>query len=256
MGLSEVLGGLRGGVAFLTRLPVPTERRDWDRFRAFPAAFPLVGYLVGAIVSVPFLVGWASAAVPETTVGFGYLLAVVLCVGIPHLDGVADLGDAAAAHGRDAKRRALKDTETGVGAIVAVGVVLVGLAAAAIELAAVPPLVAVGVVIAAEVGAKLGMSAVACLGTASHDGIGASFTRGATPALLFGPALAALPAAVVVAPFPVGVGPVVAGPLVAVALVRSTAGPLGGVNGDVFGATNELGRVFGLHAGVIAWTLS
>ncbi|WP_299237042.1 adenosylcobinamide-GDP ribazoletransferase [Natronomonas sp.] len=257
MGLSEVLGGLRGGVAFLTRLPVPTENRDWDRFRAFPAAFPLVGYLVGAVVSVPFLVGGlASAAVPEPTVAFGYLLAVVLCVGIPHLDGIADLGDAAAAHGRDATRRALKDTETGVGAIVAVVVVLAGLAAAAIELAAVPPLVAVGVVTAAEVGAKLGMSAVACLGTASHDGIGASFTRGATPALLFGPALAALPAAVIVAPFPVGVAPVVAGPLVAVVLVRWTAEPLGGVNGDVFGATNELGRVFGLHAGVIAWTLS
>ena len=31
-------------------------------------------------------------------------------------------------------------------------------------------------------------------------------------------------------------------------------GALGGVNGDVFGAVNELARIVALHAGVVAWT--
>ncbi len=31
---------------------------------------------------------------------------------------------------------------------------------------------------------------------------------------------------------------------------------LDGISGDVFGAANEIGRVVGLHVGVIAWTLS
>ncbi len=249
MGLSDVLGGLRGAVVFLTRLPVPTNGGDWDRFRAFPAAFPIVAYLIGAIAAVPLLFGG-----PRATVAFAYLLVLVALVGIPHLDGVADLGDAAAAHGADVRRRALKDTDTGVGAIVAVALVVAGIVAAAFELAGIPVLAAVGIVVAAEVGAKLGMATVACLGTASHEGLGAAFTRGNQPALLIGPALVSLPA-VILGPFPATLAALLVGPLVAVGLVRWADRYLGGVNGDIFGATNELGRVLGLHAGVVTWTL-
>lgn len=254
MALSDVAGGLRGAVAFLSRLPVSTDEADWDRFRAFPAAFSIVAYLVGAVAAVPFLLA-GVVSLPGTAVAFGYLLVLLGLVGIPHLDGVADLGDAMAAHGSDASRRALKDTTTGVGAIVAVAVVFVGLALAALELAALPVVVAVGLVVAAEVGAKLGMATVACLGTASHEGLGSAFTRGAEPTLLFGPALVALPAALFVPAVPASIAAVVVGPLVAVGLIRWADRTLGGVNGDVFGATNELGRLLGLHAGVIVWTL-
>jgi adenosylcobinamide-GDP ribazoletransferase len=253
--LSDVPGGLRGAVAFLTRIPIRTGEADWNRFRALPAAFPLVAYLVGAIASIPLLVG-GSLGFPETTAAFGYLLALVVLVGIPHLDGVADLGDAAAAHGGDARRRALKDTETGVGAIVAVAVVVVGLVSAALGLAATPRLAALGLVVAAEVGAKLGMATVACLGSASREGLGSAFTRESEPALLVGPLVASLPAALFPASLPASVAAVAAGPLVAVALLWWADRTLGGVNGDVFGATNELGRVLGLHVGVIVWTLS
>jgi len=249
--LSDLGGGLRGAVGFLTRLPVSTTGEDWDRFRTFPAAFPIVGYLIGAIAAVPFVL-----AAPAASTAFGYLLVLVGLVGIPHLDGIADLGDAVAAHGKDTRRRALKDTTTGVGAIVAVAVVVAGLVLAALGLAGLPTLVAVGIVVAAEVGAKLGMAAVACLGTASHEGLGSAFTRGTEPALLVGPLLVSLPAALFVGALPATVVTVAVGPLVAVALVRWADRTLGGVNGDIFGAVNELGRLFGLHVGVIAWTLS
>jgi len=249
--LSSVAGGLRGGVAFLTRVPVGSGEADWNRFRSFPAAFPLVAYPIGALAALPFLSG-----VSPPTVAFGYLLALVVLVGIPHFDGVADLGDAAAAHGAGDAREALKDTATGVGAIVAIAVVVGGLLLGALGLAAAPPRTAVGIVVAAEVGAKLGMATVACLASAAHEGLGSAFTERAEPALLFGPLLAALPAALLVDPLRAGIAAVAAGPLVAVGLIRWADGTLGGVNGDVFGATNELARVLGLHLGVIAWTLS
>ena len=251
MALRSIAGGLRGGVAFLTRVPVGSDEADWDRFRSFPAAFPLVAYPIGALAALPFLSGLSAP-----TVAFGYLLALVAVVGIPHFDGVADLGDAVAAHGADDAREALKDTATGVGAIVAIAVVVGGLLVGAVGLAGAPPRTAVGIVVAAEVGAKLGMATVACLASAAHEGLGSAFTERAEPVLLLGPALAALPAALLVGPVRAGVAAVAAGPLVAVGLIRWAEGTLGGVNGDVFGATNELARVLGLHLGVIAWTLS
>jgi len=248
--LRSIAAGLRGGIAFLTRIPVGTDESDWDRFRAFPATFPLVAYLIGAIAAIPFVF-----FLPPPVAAFGYLVVLVVLVGIPHLDGVADLGDAMAAHGGAAAETALKDTTTGVGAIVAVTVVVSGLVLGAIGLGGVPPTAAVGIVIAAEVGAKLGMATVACLGTAAHEGLGSSFTGSSEPALLVGPVVAAAPAALLVAPSPAGIAVVAAGPVVAVGLLRWANGTLGGVNGDVFGATNELARVAGLHVGVIVWTL-
>jgi adenosylcobinamide-GDP ribazoletransferase len=243
----ELRAGLRGGVAFLTRLPLESGEQEWLRFQEFPAAFPLVGYLVGALAALPFLLlGGVAAA-------FAYPVALVGVVGIAHLDGVADLGDAAVVHDTADRREILKDTTTGVGAIVAVGLVLVGLALAGLALAELPLVVAVGLVVASEVGAKLGMATVACLGSAAHEGLGAGFTRNTGPPLLAGPAVAALPAVVAGRSLAALVA-VAAGPLVAVAVLRWADRHLGGVNGDIFGAVNELGRVVALHAGVFTWT--
>lgn len=249
MALSEVGGGLRGGVAFLTRLPVESGEEEWHRFQAFPAAFPLVAYLVGALAAIPFLV------LPGASAAFAYLLALVAVTGIAHLDGVADLGDAASVHDVADRFSIMKDATTGAGGVVAVAVVVAGLALAGLALSGRPVAVVVGLVVAAEVGAKLGMATVACVGTASHEGLGSGFTRNADPALLVGPALAAAPAALLTGLHPAALVAVLSGPLVALAVVRWADRALGGVNGDVFGAVNELGRVVGLHAGVVTWTL-
>jgi adenosylcobinamide-GDP ribazoletransferase len=247
--VADVGAALRGGVAFLTRLPVGTDEGAWRRFRTFPAAFPLVGYLVGAVAAVPFVLPLSAHATAAA-----YLFVLVGLVGVTHLDGVADLGDAAVVHDADDRREALKDTTTGVGATVAVALVVVALALAALSLADLQPVSAVAIVVAGEVGAKLGMATVACVGSASHDGLGSQFTSTADPALLAGPLVAALPAVLLTGLSPAAPVAVLCGPLVALVVVRWADGALGGVNGDVFGAVNELARVVALHAGVVAWT--
>jgi adenosylcobinamide-GDP ribazoletransferase len=249
---------VRGALGFLSRLPIGRSRDAWEAFRVTPVAFPLAGYVLGALVALPVALG-SLLALPPPSIALVLLVALLGVTGVNHADGVADLGDAAVVHGGPgARRAALKDTTVGVGALLALGTVLVGLALAGLALAALPALALAGIVVAGEVGAKLAMAAVACLGESTHDGLGASFTGPADPALLAGPALAALPACLLAVPL--------ASPAPLVALVGGVGGGLavlgwarrrlGGANGDVFGAANEVGRVCALHAGVIAWTLS
>lgn len=249
-----VLTALRGALGFLSRLPVGRDERSWEAFRRSPAAFPLAGYVVGALVAVPL-----ALPAPAPTVAALFVVWVYFVTGVNHADGVADLGDAVVVHGDVADRRAaMTDTTVGVGAVLALGLVLLGTALAGLALAGVAsaatPLAALGVVVAAEVGAKLGMAAVACLGTAAHEGLGSALTAHADPRSLVAPGLVALPAAAATWPHPaagVALAAAVAG---ALCVRRWARDRLGGVSGDVFGASNELARVLGLHAGVIAWT--
>ncbi|EMA35664.1 adenosylcobinamide-GDP ribazoletransferase [Halobiforma nitratireducens] len=253
MTLGRWCGALRGAVTFLTRLPVPHREGDWEAFRTTPAAFPVVGLVAGVLASVPLL-GVAVLAAP--TVALGYVLAVYAVTGIHHLDGVADLGDALVVHGdRERRREVLKDTTTGVGAVLAVALVVVALALGGLGLAGLPVLAAVGVVIGTEVGSKLGMAAMACFGEASHDGMGRQFTDAARPRAFVVPAVAVVGLAALGWPNPgaVAVPAAVAG--IALPWYWATRN-LGGISGDIFGAANEIGRVIGVHVGVIAWTLS
>jgi adenosylcobinamide-GDP ribazoletransferase len=245
-----VLTALRGAFGFLTRLPVGTDGRAWDAFRHRPYVLPLVGYPVGLLAGLPFL-----APLPAPTAAVAYLLAVYLLTGINHADGLADLGDGAVVHGGpDDRRAAMRDTAVGVGGVLAVGVGLVGLAAGAAAVATLPVREALGLVVAAEVGAKLSMATLAGHGRPSHDGLG-SQVLGATRGEVGLAAMLATPAALLAWPSPAAGAAVGVGPVVAVGLARWARRNLGGTSGDVFGASNELARAAGLHAGVVAWTL-
>jgi adenosylcobinamide-GDP ribazoletransferase len=245
-----VLSALRGAVGFLTRIPVGHDERAFDAFCARVGVVPLVGYLVGALASIAFLV-----PAPAPTVALLYVLGVLTVTGINHADGLADLGDAAVVHGDPERRReVMRDTTVGVGAVVAVAVGLGGLALGALGLTALPVAVAVAIAIASDVGAKLGLVTLAVTGQASHEGLGSRLLGSGPGQLVLGVAVAA-PAAALTLPNPAAAAALLAGPAVALALRQWAHATLDGVGGDVFGATNELTRVAGLHAGVVVWTL-
>ncbi|ELZ43828.1 cobalamin 5'-phosphate synthase [Halorubrum californiense DSM 19288] len=261
------LAALRGALGFCSRVPVGRADADWEAFRRTPAALPAVGYAIGALVALPVAAATLlPVRIPSLTVGVAFAAWAYLITGITHLDGVADLGDAAVVHGdADRRREVLKDSALGVGGTVALALTVVALAAAGTAIAEVVHLYPVSVivlVIVAEVGAKAATAALVCVGEAAHEGLGSALTEVSGPRSLLGVALVALPAALLgptVVRF--GGGTLVAGALTGAAGVAALAfawanARLGGISGDVLGATNELARVVGLHAGVIAWTLS
>jgi len=252
-----VLTALRGALGFLTRLPVGGDERSWEAFRRTPVSIPLAGYVVGALAALPLLV-----PLPVTTVAALYLVTVVLLTGVTHADGLADLGDAAAVHGgvdRKRRREVLKDSAIGVGGALAVAVAFVALGLGALGLAGTGARVAFGLALAAEVGTKVGVAVLVCTGEAAHEGLGSALTDPATPTALLPVAAVAAPLlALATVPTVGGVG--VPAALLAPVGVAWIVGAwarvaLGGVSGDVLGAANELGRVAGVHAGVVAWTL-
>ncbi|EMA11501.1 cobalamin-5'-phosphate synthase [Haloarcula vallismortis] len=242
---------MRGALGFLSRLPVGHTEQAWDAFVGTPAAFPLAGYVVGGLVALPFL---AAGLLPAPVVTAAYLGSVVLVTGVNHADGLADLGDAAVVHGDPAERRdVMRDTTVGVGAVLALGTVLLALALAALAAAELPPLVAIALVVSAEVGAKLAMATLACIGRPSHEGFGSTVVDGSGPRQLLASLAVAVPAAVVAVPATAAA--VLTGPLVALAISGWANRRLGGIGGDAFGAANELARVAALHVGVATWSL-
>jgi len=247
-----VLTAVRGALAFLTRLPVGGGEAEWNAFRATPVAFVVAGYVVGGLAALPVLL-----PVPVSTAVALYLATLYLVTGVTHVDGLADCGDAAAAHGVDDRRAVLKDSQTGVGGVLVVGLALVGLAFGALGVAGSGPRAAVRLVLAAEVSAKVGMATLAALGTPGHEGLGSAVVGEADGAALV-PVVAAAVPTVLLAPAgsaPALVGTLLTGPAVALLVGRWATTYLGGVTGDVLGAANELGRVAALHVGVIVWTL-
>ena len=274
------VAALRGALGFLSRVPVGHADEDWEAFRRTPAALPTVAYLLGALLVLPVAAATLlPVRVPSLTVGVAFAAWPFLVTGITHLDGVADLGDAAVVHGdADRRREVMKDSALGVGGTVALALVVVGLVTAATVIADVARLSvvdAVVIVVAAEVGAKAATATLVCVGDAAHEGLGSALTEASDPRALVGVALATAPVLLLGWPavrpdavVPIAVPPATVGSVALVAVVLTAAAVaaalvfawarsrLGGVSGDVLGATNELARVVGLHAGVIAWTLS
>lgn len=250
------LTALRGALGFLSRLPVGHDDRAWRAFRETPTAFPLAGYVIGAILALPLALS-TIVPVPDPTVALAFVLAVYLTTGLAHVDGVTDLGDALATHGDAGDRRAaMTDTAVGAGGALSAAIVVLGLGTAALALAELSA-TAVVLVVVAEVGAKLGMASVVCLGTAAHEGLGSALTERATPTAMLSVAAVAVPAALLTWHRPlVGVASLTAAVVVALAVRAWATRRLGGVSGDVIGAANETGRVVALHVGVVAWTLS
>jgi adenosylcobinamide-GDP ribazoletransferase len=256
-------------LGFFTRLPLGAGAGLDRLVAAFPLV-PLVGYVTGAIAAAfclllgPLLPPLASAAL--------VLALVVGLTGLNQMDGLLDLGDGLMIHGTPERRlQAMHDHQTGVGAI---GLVLFTYLVAFGSLAALTagPLAADGPaswftaaardlalsVLAAEVLCRVPYLFLAWRGRPSHEGLGAPFLQG------FGPGHV-LVGLVVVAP--VGVAAIwlgwlplvlafVAAVVVAVLLLRTANRLLGGVGGDVMGASQELARAAVLLALVAGQVLA
>lgn len=250
-------GSFLDAVAFLTRVPVPTRRR-FDLAQAawaFPVVGGLLGLLLGAVgVAAAHPFGWFVAAVVVVTLE-------VILTGALHLDGLADCADGTGGHDRAARLRIMKDHSVGVYGVTAVVLDLllkVALVGAVLD-AADPAVVLIIMTIAWTLSRAAMLPLAAWLPYARDEGTGRALVQG----LSTGRVAAAGIMAVVLVGVATWAGTAATGPELALPLLLPVVAvtlsvlligawarrTLGGVTGDVLGATAEVTLLAALAVG-------
>lgn len=245
-----MLRPLRDLATFLTLLPLHTDGDSLHRASRSTHLLPLIGWMTGTAAALALLL---LLPISPLTAAVAALTTSILFSRALHLDGLMDTADGLLCHGNpDRKLAAMKDPGTGAGGIAA-ALAIYGLSAAALAATSHPALL----ILTAEIGTKLGLTTALTTSRPLGNGLGAKFTsatrkRHLIPAtILTAPALALslitqtptlTLAAILLAPLPAAIG-----------LTLLSDRHLGGSNGDVIGATNEVGRAAAILTG--AWLL-
>jgi adenosylcobinamide-GDP ribazoletransferase len=242
------VNGLRGAVAFLTRVPAASSDDNVDLASSVPW-FPVVGGLVGLVVGSVYAGG--RQLVAPLPAAAAAVAAGILVTGAFHEDGLADTADALGAWDAAEARRILKDPTHGTYGVCAL---VVSVLARVLALSSLSGWAAIAVVPAAHALART--SAVLLLGVgpvATDEGLGASYAARVrrvhlVAVTVIGLAVGALTAGA-------WVGPAFVLAFVAAYVVGSVgARRAGGLTGDVLGAAEQVAEiaVFYLGAAVVA----
>jgi adenosylcobinamide-GDP ribazoletransferase len=266
MDANRFLKGTQSGIGFLTTLPAGGDEDGFNAFFSHIYMFIVVGVLIGALLGIiGFIFQWLMplALVPVLVVAAIYLL-----TGINHLDGLSDFGDGIIASGtKEKKVAAMKDVHAGAGGILFIGMDLLFLYAAVSLFAGMGGFYLLAALIVAEVCAKVSMTTAAAFGKSLHAGMGSMLIEKTKKEhYMLGLAIAVLICLVVAGfitvpwlrPMYALAGFITVSVSVAIGFLIADVAErnFGGVNGDVMGAANEIGRIAALLVlGMLVWTL-
>lgn len=245
------MDGLRQAAALLTRVPIkfPADRPATGIGRSAIGWFPFVGGLVGLFVAGIYVV--AGLVLPSLVAAALAVLIGAIVTGALHEDGLADCADAVFGFGGPERaREILKDSRVGTyGSLALIGSVLLRVAA----IAAMPIPVALAFVPVAYATSKVfSLIVMRSAGPATQQGSGGMISAVLASNLWWAAGIAGLWAVVATGVWSVlilGLGAVVC-----TWCVRKARRALGGANGDVMGATEQLTQITALLVGAIVAT--
>jgi adenosylcobinamide-GDP ribazoletransferase len=274
----KALRVFRGLMAFLTAIPFKMDESFLDISARYMFLFPLIGAVIGAIVGAYalfankllfFIFGAINTLIFSgahelffdfAAKGLASVLTVaflLVIIGLQHTDGLVDVGNALGIRKASLKEKmdiAHVWTVTRTGAFLAIIVSFFTL----LLIFLTNTDVIIQALIVAEVSAKLAMVTTAYQGTSPPQrledkrGKGRSFIDFMNKNHGLYAVSLAISLAVSIPLFGIiGVLPVAAGILTGAFMIVLGKKVFGGVNGDIFGATNEIARMFALLVLVI-----
>ena len=222
--------------AFLTRVPIP-HAHDAEGFLRAMRAFPLVGAAIGLAAGCLQLV-LLKLALPPLAAAALTLGAGALLTGALHEDGLADVADGfGGGRDKDAKLAIMRDSRLGSYGTLAL---LVSFAARAAALAALPSSAVIAALVATHALARAVMPAVAlALPFARDDGLAAGAGQPDPLVVVTALGLGAL-IAVVCLPWATALAAMVLTVVGAAGVAWLAMRQIGGVTGDVLGATEQV----------------
>jgi len=246
--MSDVLSAIKAGIGFLTTFPVGIDMGGVRKLSKHAYLFPFIGALIGLMVGG---VGFILLHLPTHLCSALIIVALYCITGLNHLDGLADFGDGLLTHDApEEKIRMMHDPSVGVGGMFFVVMSLFILFSVIATIGENIPFA----IMVAEISAKQSML-TATFGKSMHKGLGSMFIENVHQhdfliGLIFSMSICwyVLDVSGVVALF--------SALLSALIIVHIANRNFGGLNGDVLGAINEVGRMIALISiGVMTWTL-
>jgi adenosylcobinamide-GDP ribazoletransferase len=230
------LDDLRGATAFLTRIPIAYSH-DAAGFQRAMRAYPLVGAAIGLVAGLLQLallkLGLPPLAAAALTLGASALL-----TGALHEDGLADIADGFGG-GRDkaAKLAIMRDSRLGTYGTLAL---LVSFAARLAALAALPSTMIVAALVAVHALARAVVPGLALmLPFARHDGLAAGAGQPDSLVVATSLGLGAI-IALICLPWNSALGAIALAVICASVVGWLAMRQIGGVTGDVLGATEQV----------------
>lgn len=245
-GVGTTLKDLRAAATFLTRLPIGGDARSGDDLARGIPWFPVVGALVGVIVSGVYVA--AAEFVPALVAGAIAVGSGALVTGAFHEDGLADTADAfGGARDREETLRILKDPRVGTYGVVAL---VLGLIVRIGALGALGGVEALWILPAAHAMSRAGAVAMLVGPVATDDGLGAAYASVVTRAQIVRSGAAGLAIGVLcigpaVVPAAIGVS------FVGLAVSRMARRRIGGITGDLMGCAQQVGEIVVLLVAVV-----
>jgi len=243
-----VFSNILGTIAFLTILPVGRSAKTYEleNISKNMFLFPVIGAVIG-IITLPITIA-SSYFFNQYIAAFIITIFLIVITGIHHTDALADFADGMMVKGnKEKKYQVMHDPRIGSAGAVAISGYILGMILAISSISGIDRLIIA--IIVSEIVAKYSMVLQAFYSNSAWDGYSSQFTKNMKSKKKF--CIATIITAALVASLSytdplIGIQILGIGLICSLIVIYISNKNVGGITGDVMGATNEIVRLVSL----------